>query len=460
MAFGTTILGPHGPVINNSIEDFSIPEDTIDDSTINIYHWFKDINNDPLEFKCEGQEHFNVTIDQQTSKVTLKPEKNWNGKEALIFYANDSVYEISDNITITVTPVNDPPGPASIITPKDDIKVENGTKINFSGICDDVDLIYGDKLTFNWSSNISGKFGSGENLTDIILQPGHHQILLEVSDMIGETSIDIVDITVLQKIMPNYIPWLYLQLNLVPAKVKLEPGGMTMVKAYVTNLGEITDSISLSLEVPIETGIGGLVNEPITLDAAPNSTIEFNITVNVVKDANEDEYKIPVTATSGRAKEYNLVVEAKDNLTVKIKIPEKPSPDKSSDLFMFLNILLIIIIIIIIIALAIFIYKRKKREKEKSEPQQAETIKPGELPTAEISIGQPPKPVQLSATSSSVAEQKPVPPAQDKPKLPGTTPTTLGTPPQLIPNVQQSPQLPPAEIKTKTEKEEKSASES
>ena len=57
---------------------------------------------------------------------------------------------------------------------------------------------------------------------------------------------------------------------------------MTTVKAYVTNLGEITDSISLSLEVPTEKGLGGLVNEPIILDAAPNSTVEFNITVTVV----------------------------------------------------------------------------------------------------------------------------------------------------------------------------------
>ena len=196
IVFGTTLLGPHRPEINNSLEDLSIREDIIDYSSINLYYWFKDINNDILKFNCTFNEHLSVIIDQQTGNVTLIPEKNWNGKETLTFYANDSFFEISDEVIITVTPINDPPGPIKIKTPNDGLKVLNGTPINFSAICNDPDLIYGDELFFNWSSNISGLIGSKKNLTNIILVAGHHQIKLEVNDKVGEKVISLINITI------------------------------------------------------------------------------------------------------------------------------------------------------------------------------------------------------------------------------------------------------------------------
>jgi len=199
IAFGTTIFGLHGPVINNSVKDFSIPEDTIDDSTIKLYYWFMDINNDPLEFKCEGNENISVAIFQENGTVILIPKKNWNGKETLIFYASDGFSNISDFINVTVTPVNDPPGPAIIISPQNGQEFENGTEINFSAICFDSDIVYGDKLTFEWSSNLSGKFGQEASSTVIFLKPGKHEIILNVTDIAGELSIDRINITILSK---------------------------------------------------------------------------------------------------------------------------------------------------------------------------------------------------------------------------------------------------------------------
>jgi parallel beta-helix repeat protein len=203
LAFGTTILGPHGPIINNSQDDFSIPEDTIDDSTIKLFDWFKDINNDTLEFSCEGQNNISVTIFQENGTVILIPKNNWNGQEKIIFYANDTFNEVSDDVTITVTPINDPPGPAIIINPIEYLTVQNGTAINFSAICYDPDIIYGDKLTFNWESNLSNEIGIGDNLKNIKLSPGIHKITLNVSDLVGETSRATVNITVLPEIIPN-----------------------------------------------------------------------------------------------------------------------------------------------------------------------------------------------------------------------------------------------------------------
>lgn len=197
MVTGITIPGQRLPEINNSIADFEIVEDTVDNTTINLYYWFKDMNNDPLMFRCDGQAHLNVTIHQKNGTVILTPEKNWNGQETLIFYANDSIFEISDNVTIFVIPVNDPPGPIDILTPKDEEIFEYGELINFTAYYDDPDLPYGDKLFINWSSNIAGELGENETLINISLTPGKHLITLMVSDLVGEKTIATVNITVL-----------------------------------------------------------------------------------------------------------------------------------------------------------------------------------------------------------------------------------------------------------------------
>ena len=365
LAFGTTILGPHGPVINNTVDDFSIPEDTIDDSTINLYYWFMDINNDPLEFKCEGQNNLSVTISQENGTVIVIPKKDWNGHETLIFYANDSIFEISDNVTITVTPVNDPPGPAVINTPQEKLEVENGTKINFSGLCDDVDLIYGDKLTFNWSSNISGIIGSGENLTDIILQPGQHQITLEVSDIMGETSIAMVNISIL----PEYIPMFDIKLELVPNIVELKPGEEISIKAIVTNLGEVDDKVVLTIKDQNIEGVEATIQEPKIKNVIFNGTVEFNITIKTLDNAKKGEIQLTVIAASARAAEFKIIEEDEEILTVQILEKEKQGEDKLSTDY-WIIILIIILIIIILIMVGILIKRRKQPEPEVPQPEE------------------------------------------------------------------------------------------
>jgi len=203
LASGTTFLGQYGPEINNSISDFEIPEDTKDDNSINLLYWFKDKNNDLLLFWVEGNENISVYIHQNNGTVILIPEKNWNGKETLYFYASDGISNISDVINITITPINDPPGPAIIISPQNGRKFQDSTKINFSAICSDPDLIYGDKLTFEWSSNISGIFGIGNNLTDIYLTEDAHQITLKVKDQANDFAMDLIYIKILTISIPD-----------------------------------------------------------------------------------------------------------------------------------------------------------------------------------------------------------------------------------------------------------------
>lgn len=193
----TTILGPHAPEILNSIADFEIMEDGYDDSSINLYHWFKDINGDLLTFECKGNKHIKVIIYQENGTVVLKPDKDWNGNETLTFYASDGEYVISDKVMINVLPINDPPMNVQILAPQNGSKFDYGQPIYFRGTYDDPDLP-DDNLTFNWSSSIKGNFGEGIQLTGIKLLPGIHIITLNVTDRENNSCFAKVNITVLK----------------------------------------------------------------------------------------------------------------------------------------------------------------------------------------------------------------------------------------------------------------------
>ncbi len=198
---GTTLLGPHAPEINIPLSNFKIPEDAYDDTSIELYHWFKDLNNDKLEFRCEGENHIEVIIYQDNGTVVLIPEKNWNGEETIIFYAKEGTGEISDDVTIIVTPVNDPPEKPEITGPIDGFVVDNNVPIDFWAICNDPDIVYGDELSFRWYSNISGELSNRAMVNNIILPTGIHKITVKVSDLVGETSQTSINVTVLPEII-------------------------------------------------------------------------------------------------------------------------------------------------------------------------------------------------------------------------------------------------------------------
>ena len=188
VSLGRTLFYPRPPQINNSINDFNIKEDTIDNISINLYYLFKDINGDTMTFNCEGQEHIQVTMFIENGTVELIPEHNWNGRETLTFTANDGVFPSSTMfvLNVTVKGVNDPPDEPIIISPTNNLEIKEGEPITLSANCTDPDLVYGDSLSYAWRSNISGKIGSGQELSDIVLKPGHHELVVKVTDSGGK----------------------------------------------------------------------------------------------------------------------------------------------------------------------------------------------------------------------------------------------------------------------------------
>jgi predicted RNA-binding Zn-ribbon protein involved in translation (DUF1610 family) len=180
------------PGINQSWADFSFDEDTIDES-ISLNDWFVDYDGDELTFSYTGNDKLLVTI-LNTSAVRLVPEANWSGNEVLTFNANDSVFQESDSVTVTVLPVNDAPFNAEI-----EILVANpkeGGNQTVSGNASDVDIAYGDVLTYNWSSNVSGFIGLGKEI-NLSLEAGHHNIILNVTDSAGAWAIATSNIEIL-----------------------------------------------------------------------------------------------------------------------------------------------------------------------------------------------------------------------------------------------------------------------
>jgi parallel beta-helix repeat protein len=197
VVFGTIKLGPHGPKVNNSIADFEIYEDSIDSFSINLYFWFSDINHDKLTFQCIGDKYLDIQINKKDGSVIIIPEKDWSGNETLTFYCSDGTFNVTDQITITVLPINDPPDKPIIISPSDGLKISKGEQLDFGAQCSDPDLPYGDNLTFIWTSSVIGEFGRGSNLTNVLIPQGEHQITLEVFDDSGNFRYTTIVITII-----------------------------------------------------------------------------------------------------------------------------------------------------------------------------------------------------------------------------------------------------------------------
>lgn len=179
------------PETNVSVSVLSLEEDTVDTS-VRLDDWFTDVDGDPLTYRCTGTKEISVDI-LDDSTVSLSPKADWSGVEVLCFYANDSAYEAMHSVEVTVVPVNDPPNGAYITFENRPYYV--GGAQPASGNATDPDIPYGDALTFTWSSNISGKIGTGQSV-NLSLLAGTHLITLNVTDREGARCIVTSELTI------------------------------------------------------------------------------------------------------------------------------------------------------------------------------------------------------------------------------------------------------------------------
>ena len=243
----------------------------------------------------------------------------------------------------------------------------------------------------------------------------------------------------------DYIPRFGLNLTLEPSVVELKAAEMTYVKAIAKNLGELNDTISLSIQIPKDANVGAIVNEPVTVNAVPQGIAVFNLTIITPHDIKKGEINLIVVAVSEIAPDYGLSVEENAILKIIILGADKPGTDKSSSqIWVILVILVLIIIGIIVVALFI---NRKKRFKLEPPPAETITVKPIGAPTLDELKGE--------STPKPTLAQPPQGSTTTTPQL--ASPKTVGQPPaqHQIQLVEQKPQLPPVQSQTTIPEAEK-----
>jgi hypothetical protein len=104
------------PLIKIPLPDPEIEEDTTDSDWLLLANAFEDVDGDLLTYSCDpAPSNVTVEIDATTGVVTLTPAENWSGVESITFVATDGEYQVSQTVTMTVLPVNDPPLIATVI---------------------------------------------------------------------------------------------------------------------------------------------------------------------------------------------------------------------------------------------------------------------------------------------------------------------------------------------------------
>jgi hypothetical protein len=100
------------PRLVNPLKDFTMLEDTVDNTSVNLTGIFSDPEGDRLRYSVSGATNISVTI-LSNGSVVFTPDQDWTGVEEITFKAKDPHYHLKpdpiDTVNVTVQNVNDPP---------------------------------------------------------------------------------------------------------------------------------------------------------------------------------------------------------------------------------------------------------------------------------------------------------------------------------------------------------------
>jgi len=97
------------PNLTSAIPDITFDEDSFND-TLNLSDYFSDVDSPVLIFSSGiNDNNITISINQSTGIANFTAAPNWSGSTVATFIANDSeLTAISNPVTVTVNPVNDP----------------------------------------------------------------------------------------------------------------------------------------------------------------------------------------------------------------------------------------------------------------------------------------------------------------------------------------------------------------
>jgi len=186
------------PPVINFPNNFKFNED--DSLSCNFTEYILDVNNPMEDLTLSWSGNSNIQIELNSWIITFSSSiENWNGPEDLTFYVNDGIDCISETITVYCISLNDSP---YVLNPLLDFSFEEDTinsSINLNEVFDDVDLIYGDYLTFSNTGNNNIGVDIIEGIVTLTPEPdwfGSEMITFTATDDSAALSYDELEITI------------------------------------------------------------------------------------------------------------------------------------------------------------------------------------------------------------------------------------------------------------------------
>ena len=168
--------------------------------TIQVEDVDGDVERDKIEYKLNFSNRENFYLYQNI--IYFNPKNPDVGEYYINILVTDNnetpIKYVSQLIKIIARNVFDPPT-VKIIEPKNGAIFNETEYITLSCIAEDLDFLINnsfEKLLYTWSSNISGILSNQPSQKYILLEPGTHNITVEVEDIYGLKAIDYIHITV------------------------------------------------------------------------------------------------------------------------------------------------------------------------------------------------------------------------------------------------------------------------
>ena len=304
--WAVTVSGTNrAPLLTATIPSLSWPEDTVN-SSLNLSHYFSDPDGDALTFTSSTIANITAAI-SGSGIVTLTPAANFNGAKAINFTASDaSLTATSNQVTLTVLPVNDAPA----ITTNGPFTISEG--IPFSAIiaASDAD---GDILTYSDNTTLFAINPANGNITftpgnDFV---GHHDANITVHDPSGLSDSRVYRFTITNS---NNAPVLaaigavqatedaLLRFNITASDADLDINGETL--SYSTGNGrfaiaKLNNTLATVSFTPDNNDVGSMhVNFTVTDTAGLSDTKTVIIQVANTNDAPQITGRSPASGTA------------------------------------------------------------------------------------------------------------------------------------------------------------------
>lgn len=181
-------------------ELLTIQEDEV--VALNFADYLTDIDSNNFTIIPSGNNRIDVTLNDLM--VEFRGDENWSGSEVIVFNINDNDNRavITDEITVMIEPVNDPP---YILENLEDFSMFEDlpdSSINLSSIFADVDFEYGDELTYSASAtdHFEILIAQETGAVNLIPQPdwfGIEELTFSATDVAGANISDVVIVTVI-----------------------------------------------------------------------------------------------------------------------------------------------------------------------------------------------------------------------------------------------------------------------